>query len=152
MSYLNTSKGKLLIVGSVFLLILGVYAATYALDSAAEVRECQNTSFEIVDVCFDSRLSSLANMQTSVRINVRNTQTDINGFTVRIFGSESLESAAVFKTVPGLSVAEIQVPYEPGVAGEVRRIEMKPMLNIRQSIYRCGPSRGAVFHGPVALC
>ncbi len=141
-------------MGMVILLILIVYSVTSTINLVADndPAVCNDTSFTIKNVCFNDERTSLNNFHTSINIDVQNSETEINGFTVLIYGEKNTQSSVIFKTVPSMEQKQISVDYEKDIAGDIEKIEIKPMLNINQDIYHCTLRHGVVYDGEIPVC
>ena len=154
MSRYGTLTRHMIAIGMVFILILVVYFATSALNNAIEddPEECSDTFFSIENICFDNERTSFNNFHTTINIKIQNKQTDINGFTLRIFGEKNIESAVLFKTVKSQDHTLISVPYEKDISGRIKKIEIKPMLNLNQKIFYCSLEHGTIYEGEIPGC
>ena len=154
MSKSGTLSKQLIVVGMVLVLMLVVYSVTSTINIVAEndPEVCSETSFSIENICFSNDRTSFNNFHNTVKIQIQNKETDINGFTVKIFGQKNIESAVLFKTVQSHEQKLISVAYEKEIAGEIRKVEIKPMLNLNQNIYYCSLQHGTIYDGEIPLC
>ena len=137
----------------VFSLIIVIYSATSTINVVAQDPiECKETFFSTEDVCYNPERIAFNNYQTSIDVKLKNTNTNINGFKVRIFGEEGIKSLVFFKTVKKGVEATISIPYEKKIFGEVQKIELKPILNINQEIVYCNLNNGNIIEQEILEC
>jgi hypothetical protein len=58
----------------------------------------------------------------------------------------------IFRTLGSLAEATLSAPYDKDVYGDIRKIEVEPILNLNQNIVYCGSSHGVTYEQQVNPC
>jgi hypothetical protein len=154
MAILSKSTNNYLAVALVFMLIILVFFASSAMNQVGDddPPECMDTSFMLERICYSEERSPLDNYHPTIRLNIQNRLSDINGFTVRVVGEQGLVPIVLFKTIKSGAEGEVRLPYEPEVTGVPKRIEILPIVNLNHNLYHCSAARGIVYQEEVPKC
>ncbi len=147
-------KKNITAVGLVILLVVFVYVVTTAINavSADDPPECSDALIIVKDACFNTQKSAFDNFQTTVRLSLQNREKDINGFSIKIFGERGVHPVVIFRTLGSLAEATLSAPYDKAVYGEIRKIEIDPIINLNQNIVYCASSHGSSYEEEVLPC
>lgn len=154
MSIFGKTAKNYMAVALVFILILVVYYTSSMVNGMIEEDpiECNDTSFTIAQVCYNPERINLNNFHSTVDIKVQNRQADINGFAIKFYSDQGIVPVMMFKTVKSGEEATISAPYEEDLSGGIKKIEIKPILNMNHNLYHCSIKHGMVYEEQVGSC
>lgn len=154
MSKLSSLKQNSIAIGVICILIIFVYGTTTAINAVMLIDPdvCNETYFEVTQVCWDDSRTALTSFQETVNLKVINDKNQLSGFTVRVFGTKNSVPQVIFRTVASGEEALLKVQYDRELVGDIRSIEIEPMLLIDRQVQYCSLRHGIIYDGDIQKC